>query len=223
MKRQLFIGDVQGCFDEFLELVDVLEYDPRRDELYLTGDVINRGPKSAAMLDYLMERPRIRSVLGNHEKHLLSFRSLKEARKHAGFARTAMQLSRHWEEYLEHLAGWPAFIDTRRWTLVHAGLLPGLRARDMDLKDLVTLREVEVPFGKRVEKVPWFELYRGRKLVVFGHWALRGLVYQDRVRGLDTGCVYGGSLSALVLPDDRIVSVKARRRYYDTAGGRELW
>jgi len=60
---------------------------------------------------------------------------------------------------------------------------------------------------------PWFRFYRGPWTVVYGHWARKGLVLQDRLRGLDTGCVYGRKLSAWIAEDDSIVQVSARRRY----------
>jgi len=60
---------------------------------------------------------------------------------------------------------------------------------------------------------PWYEHYRGGRTVVWGHWAARGLVTAPRLRGLDSGCVWGGSLSAWIVDEDRIVSVPARRTY----------
>lgn len=60
---------------------------------------------------------------------------------------------------------------------------------------------------------PWYDLYRGDRTVVFGHWADRGLVNADRLRGLDTGCVWGGRLTAWIAEEDRFVSVAARKQY----------
>ena len=54
---------------------------------------------------------------------------------------------------------------------------------------------------------PWDEHYRGRKTVVFGHWARRGLVHTPKVVGLDTGCVYGNVLTAWIAEEDKIVQV----------------
>ncbi|MEC8252458.1 MAG: hypothetical protein VX044_04540, partial [Planctomycetota bacterium] len=59
---------------------------------------------------------------------------------------------------------------------------------------------------------PWDDFYRGRKRVVFGHWARRGLVVRPRCVGLDTGCVYGGKLSAWIAEEDRVVQVDGWRR-----------
>ena len=62
---------------------------------------------------------------------------------------------------------------------------------------------------------PWDAHYRGDAIVVFGHWAARGLVLGERVRGLDTGCVWGGRLTAWIAEEDRIVSVPSRAQYQD--------
>jgi len=62
---------------------------------------------------------------------------------------------------------------------------------------------------------PWDAFYRGKRIVVCGHWAKRGLVRTERVRGVDTGCVWGGKLTAWIAEEDRFVSVPARRKYRD--------
>ena len=59
----------------------------------------------------------------------------------------------------------------------------------------------------------WYDLYRGDHTVVFGHWADRGLVNTERLRGIDTGCVWGGRLTAWIAEEDRFVSVAARKQY----------
>ena len=223
MNREIFIGDVQGCCDELMDLLDELAWRPERDRLFFVGDTINRGPKSAAVLDFLLEHPAARSVLGNHEWHLLNFANFRAARAAPGFRRTALQLKPRWDEYLRLIKAFPAFIESRRWLLVHGGLRPGLHPKDTPVADLVHLREIEIERQGRAVREPWYDHYAGRKLVIFGHWAQRGLVNEKRVRGLDSGCVYGGSLSALVLPEDRIISVPSRHQYYDPVKKKELW
>ena len=70
--------------------------------------------------------------------------------------------------------------------------------------------QVSVHFGPPYR--PWDDFYRGDKRVVFGHWARRGLVVQKHCIGLDTGCVYGGQLSAWIAEEDRVVQVDGWRR-----------
>lgn len=84
----------------------------------------------------------------------------------------------------------------------------------------VPTRAVDPPLGRGGHRgsipspyAPWDSFWRGPRTVVFGHWAQRGLVRGDYTRGLDTGCVWGGQLTAWIAEDDRIVSVPARRTY----------
>lgn len=217
-KRQIFIGDVQGCYQEFLDLLDRLNYEKESDELYLTGDLINRGPQSAEMLDFMIANPEVRSVLGNHEYYFLEEQAgHRPKRKKTHFKSLREQLSGNIRKYTQYLRQLPGWIETPDWLLIHGGLLPGKRPDQMRLEDLVSLRMVQTDKGEE----PWFDLYREDKLVIFGHWAKLGLLSSGRARALDSGCVYGGSLSALVLPGDRFISVPARKQYYDPVADRE--
>ena len=92
--------------------------------------------------------------------------------------------------------------------IVHAGLDPRVpMVRQQSPRDLLTIR---VPEGMRV---PWYEAYTGEKTVVFGHWARNEPLIHPKAIGLDTGCVYGGRLTALILPEQRLISVPAEKTY----------
>lgn len=219
MKRQIFIGDVQGCFDEFLDLTTQLQYDKEEDELYLVGDVINRGPKSHLMMQYLVENPAVRTVIGNHEVGFIRWYDNGLSRDHGSFLKTYELMGENVERNIEYLRKLPTYIENDLWILVHAGLAPFSKLSEMDLKTLTTVRMV----NHNGKELPWDEYYSGDKLVIFGHWAMRGLVKKNRIRGLDTGCVYGNELTALVLPEDKTYSCPARRVYYDHEKKCETW
>ena len=72
------IGDVHGCFDQFIKLLKKIEYDTKKDQIILTGDLVNRGPKSLAVLNYCMADKNITTVLGNHDLYLLYLISIKK-------------------------------------------------------------------------------------------------------------------------------------------------
>ena len=231
MTRRLFIGDIQGCREELEQLLEAVRYDPAADELHPAGDFVNRGPDSAGCLR-LMRELGAGGVLGNHDLHLL--------RVAAGVRRTSR--SDTLEELLadperDALCGWLAerpFL--RRWPdliLVHAGLHPRwddpaavLGGKDPLVRDADTDFATRVRHctaeGERPERDwpfpgppyhPWFEFQRGRpETLVFGHWAARGLVHEPGLRGLDTGCVWGGRLTAWIAEEDRLVSVASRQR-----------
>ena len=101
------------------------------------------------------------------------------------------------------------------------GYLPNKKPQQMDLEDLVKIRKITDPQNPKILK-SWFDFYKGKKLVVFGHWAALNGIVKENVIGLDTGCVYGKKLTALVLSDSasspnsskrEIVSVQAKKQY----------
>jgi hypothetical protein len=200
-KREIFIGDIQGCYDEFLDLLKACEHNPTEDRLYLAGDMINRGPKSGALLEDLMERPQVQCVLGNHE-----YFYLKDSKAKKSFKKLDREFGPKKELYKKWLAQWPFFLESETWLLIHGGLLPGQHPSTMDPEVLTTLRFL--PNGKA-----WYDEAIVNKTTIFGHWAERGFVQQGHFWGLDSGCVYGGKLSALILPEKKLVSVPARRVY----------
>jgi bis(5'-nucleosyl)-tetraphosphatase (symmetrical) len=235
MTRRIFIGDIQGCRAELERLLEKLAFDPASDELHPVGDFVNRGPDSLGVLRLCRELDA-GGVLGNHDVHLLRVaRGLKAQGKRDTIGDVLAAGDR--EEMLAWLAARP-FV--RSWSdalLVHAGINPAwedaetvlsaldpLRA-DADLAFAISARYCS-PGGDRPAEDwpppgppyrPWYEFYprdpRERRTVVFGHWARNGLVLRPLVRGLDTGCVWGGMLTAWIAEEDRIVQVDARRAY----------
>jgi bis(5'-nucleosyl)-tetraphosphatase (symmetrical) len=200
----LFVGDVQGCAAELRELLRVADFDSRHHRLALCGDLVNRGPDSAGVLE-LARRLDALTVIGNHEVALLEGRrtpTLDEVRRQLGSAL---------DEWLAWIESWPAFVPGDGYILVHAGIAPGKRPEQCTREELTELRTVD---GQ-----PWFDFWRGPETVIFGHWAQRGKVDLERCKGLDTGCVYGGRLTGLWWPRLEWVSVPARRRYFERAKG----
>jgi diadenosine tetraphosphatase ApaH/serine/threonine PP2A family protein phosphatase len=204
------VGDVHGCVDELEALLRLAGVGPR-DALVFVGDLVAKGPDSQAVVQLARER-RARSVLGNHDAHLLAGHAGEKVLKgsHAAVARSLTARDWAW------LAALPLWLEVNGALVVHGGLLPGVRPARQPRHVLLNLRSI-TPDGKpstRVDGgVPWASLYRGRRRVVFGHDALRGLQRWPRALGLDTGCVYGKALTGVWLGEDRLVSVEAEREY----------
>lgn len=203
-RRRVFVGDIQGCREQLELLLRAVGFRAGADDLYPVGDLVNKGPDSEGVLRLLRELDA-RPVLGNHDLWWLRAGKIRDAASHA------------W------LAAQPIVRDLGDVLMVHAGLHPQWDVATLAARSL-TPAEIEFattvryctpagelppddwpPPGPPFE--PWDTYYGGDKRVVFGHWARRGLVRGERVIGLDSGCVYGGSLSAWVAEEDRIVQV----------------
>jgi bis(5'-nucleosyl)-tetraphosphatase (symmetrical) len=200
MRDVLFVGDVQGCAAELRDLLDTAGFERQRHRLALCGDLINRGPDSAGVLDLVRSLDAL-TVVGNHEVALL------EGRKTETLDQVRKQLGASLEDWLAWFRSLPTFICGDGYILVHAGIAPGKRPEECTREELTELRMV----GDR----PWFDFWRGPETVIFGHWAQRGRVDLPLCKGLDTGCVYGGRLTGLWWPRLEWVSVPARRCWFD--------
>lgn len=211
--RTIIIGDVHGCIRELDDLLKVLDVVPGRDRLLFIGDLINKGPDSAAVLHRFYDL-RAESILGNHEYNLLR-QARGESRRSRSYHRLREALGKKWDTWLSRFETWPLYVRTSDWTLVHAGLDPGRPLEKTSAETLVTIRTWDKK-GRDLQdpkNPPWFDFYGKDHLVVFGHWAALGGVVRPNVIGLDTGCVYGNRLSAVVLPERDVVSVPARKTY----------
>jgi len=211
-KRQIIIGDIHGCIEELLMLLKKVNYDDNNDELFFVGDLINKGPESLKVLELCLEK-KVRFVLGNHELGFIRNYHQKSNSKY--FAKLANEFGDSLEFWIHWLESQPLYIEEDKFLLVHAGLVPGKTLSQTDSRYLTSIRTWD---GKGLDiknesNPPWFDFYNENKLVVFGHWAKRGLVLEDNVIGLDTGCVYGGELSALILPEKKLLHVKALKCY----------
>ncbi len=208
----LIIGDVHGCRVELEDLLAKADYRAGMG-LVLIGDLINKGPDTEGVLRLARDLDA-KVLIGNHERGFLAYMR-GERRGNADLKECKRQLGARLAEWVAWIESWPLFLETDAWLAVHAGLAPGRHPRDTDPRVLTNIRTWDGA-GRQLdnpEDPPWFELYHGKKTVVFGHWARRGLVVRDNAIGLDTGCVYGGVLSGVWLPERRLVQTPARRVY----------
>jgi hypothetical protein len=218
--RTLFIGDIHGCRIEFDALLAELGFRQAHDRLLLTGDAFARGPDPAGVWQRLQETGAD-IVLGNHDDRLLrQFRDLEKGRliafKRPDHQFTFDRLRAHADQLLPWLEERPLYIATDRFLLVHAGLNPekGLAGTTRD--EFLAIRLW--PPAEDLEGPRWHDFYQpSHPLILFGHDALGGLVVRRRpdsspcLIGLDTGCVYGGQLTAYILEEDRLVQVPCQQ------------
>jgi bis(5'-nucleosyl)-tetraphosphatase (symmetrical) len=232
--RRLIIGDIQGCREELERLLEKARFDPAGDRLISVGDIVNRGPDSLGACR-LLHRLGARAVRGNHEQHLL--RVARSGNMRGGDTFKDVLRAGDRDELLAWIEGLPFVIVEPDLAIVHAGIPPrvtsltefGRTINDPAAPDPLQERAFVVsvrycnaeghqaardypPPGAPFE--PWDHFYQGDRKIYFGHWARRGLVMGERVCGLDSGCVYGGSLSAYIPEESRLVQVAARKAYF---------
>lgn len=217
MRQTIVIGDVHGCAHEFADLLDACAY-AAGDAVVLVGDLVAKGPDSRGVLQ-LVRTLQARAVRGNHDSAVLRWHqalAAGTAPEHGPLhLRVARELS---DEDWALLLGLPLFLrlPEHKAFVVHAGVVPGitLEAQAPDLlMNMRTLRPDGTGSRRAEDGVLWGSRWPGPELALFGHHATAGLQRHTHAIGLDTGCVYGGQLSAYLLPQARVVSVPAREVY----------
>jgi hypothetical protein len=241
--RTIIVGDVHGCRSELEGLLDRVAF-TSGDQLVFVGDLVARGPDSLGVLDVARRTGAI-VVRGNHEQKLLDWRNARNAwMRGAASAKKAIPpppIGRMHRDIARSLrpVDWklietaPLFVDLPEHgaRIVHAGLVPGLPIEAQNPQTLMRIRTVRLQppkaLGKRGQEanVLWGALYAGPPQVVFGHNAAPGLQLHAWATGLDTGCVYGGRLTAMVLANGQKVprGIAARRAVLVSEPAQRVW
>jgi len=221
----LIIGDIHGCIDELRGLLEQVKFDPASWALVSVGDIVAKGPDSAACVRLLKQLGAV-GVRGNHEDNVLEAAlKLRESGEHVALAAALDPAELRWLAELPLTLQLP-HVGADGVRIVHAGLLPGVGLAEQRFVDMLWMRDVKEGVGlkKPVDgSEAWARLWQGREHVVFGHDAQRFVQCHDFATGLDSGCCYGNQLTAIrvaVTADakaswDRreMVSVKAARMY----------
>lgn len=210
-RRTVVIGDIHGCYDELVELLDRVGLGAD-DRLVCVGDLVVKGWKNREVLNLFSEDERFSAVIGNHDRALLRHWRGEPVRLKESQEAARAELESDRERYAAYLNSLPLMIDLGSHLVVHAGVRPGVALEAQSLEDLTELRTLGRDRTSR-EGTPWYEVYDGPKIVLFGHWPAPEPRRARRAIGLDTGCVYGYQLTAYVIETDEFISVNARRAY----------
>lgn len=232
------IGDVHGCHRELVALLERLGYEmspdgrgsPRppdgRKAIFL-GDLVDRGPDTPAVLRLVMGMVRSGTALcipGNHDVRLVRRLRGRNVRLTHGLAETVAQLEGEPPEFVDEITGFLEglvshyVLDGGGLVVAHAGLKEPMqgrasaRVRDFALFGETTGETDE--FGLPVRH-DWATEYRGEAAVVYGHTPVPEAEWINRTINIDTGCAFGGRLTALRYPEMELVSVPAERTYYE--------
>ena len=211
MGRTVVVGDIHGCYDELVALLEETRLGAD-DRVVSVGDLVTKGEKNREVLDLFLSDARFSAVLGNHDRAILRYwrgesKRLKEAQE-----RARLELEAGRERYEPFLASLPYQIDLGAHVVVHAGLRPGVPLAEQSPDDMTELRTLG-PDRRSREGTPWYEVYDGERTALFGHWPAAELRRGPKALGLDTGCVYGYALTAYVVETGELLSVPALRRY----------
>lgn len=233
-----FIGDVHGCFDELVELLAKLGYEtgqsagawhhPAGRKLVFVGDLVDRGPKSPEVVRLVMDSVKFGSALcvpGNHDAKFMRKIWGKNVQITHGLAESLAQF----EAYEEHYRGFSRvaaeFIDSLvshyvlddgKLVVAHAGMKESMQGRGSGaVREFAMYGETTGEtdeFGLPVRH-NWAAEYRGAATVVYGHTPVPEPEWLNRTINIDTGCVFGGKLTALRYPERELVSVPAKHTY----------
>lgn len=235
-----FVGDIHGCIDEFRELLGKLGYvyqphwedggqayvHPGGRKLVSVGDLNDRGPDSASVLSDVMAMHRAGSalvVLGNHDDKLLRWLKGNKITPSHGLAETIKQLETWTQAQRDELRDWmltlpyQMFLDNSRVLVAHAGLPEKMHGVDNGKTRSHALYGDVDGKSKDANGLPvrkdWAENYTGTRLVIHGHTPMKEYRALNNVWCLDTGCCFGGKMTALRYPEMEIVQVGAKKNY----------
>ena len=236
------IGDIHGCYDETIELLEKLGYSikkiadngdnfgidvshPENRQVIFLGDLIDRGPNSPAVLKLVMSMVRAGTgwcVPGNHDLKLQKKLNGKNVNLKHGLAETVEQLEKETPEFINEVKEFLYSLishyvfDNGKLVVSHAGLKEEMQGRGSGAVRAFclygeTTGEID-EFGLPV-RYNWASEYRGKAKVVYGHTPVPEAEWFNKTMDVDTGCVFGGKLTALRYPEEELISIQAKKIY----------
>lgn len=214
--RLFLISDIHGCFDELEELLQISGAHKHLDKCVALGDMINKGPRSAAVIKWAMKN-KVTCLMGNHELRFLDYvdNPKKRDRKHKGFDKIIERLDDKLPKAIEWMRSLPLYIEMDDLILVHAWVEPDLPISKQKPEVLTNIRTWDHEGGnfKNPVGTPWHHFYTGKKPIVYGHFARQGYLENKNTICIDTGCCYGKQLTGMWWPSRKLFQVKAREEY----------
>jgi len=230
--RTIIIGDIHGCLTEFNNLLDKLNYNPNTDRVILLGDLIDRGPDSIGVLRTARQL-NLECVMGNHEHKFLKW--YKSFGTKVNFYDEKDYYKQLTQEDIDYIFKMPSYIQVNNFIIVHAGVKPNLSIDKQSKDDLLYLRYTDknrkfislkkvFTLGKEATDAHfWTEFWKGPESIVYGHNvnSLETPLIEEVLPGIfcygiDTGCCFGGKLTAFILETKEIIQIKSEKIYYQS-------
>jgi len=204
--KHIVIGDIHGCAGAMFALLDACQRTPE-DEVISVGDLVDRGPSPEAVVRFFMNDPNATVVMGNHEDKHVRIRS-GELVPGPGHLATQHQLGDFYDEAVDFMATLPLSMERAGHFICHGGVLPGTPLAEQPRSALL---RGKMPWMRNIfdTRNPWWNRYEGDTPIVYGHASTRDgdIRRVGNTWGIDTGAGRGGPLTALILPERRVVSV----------------
>ena len=224
IKRKLIVGDIHGCYDELLELIEKSGIS-NDDEIIAIGDLIDRGPKSVEVVKFFINNKNATSIRGNHERKILNLYDMLKKNNikdivydniYNNQILTMLKSGDFFEEMVKYFKSLPLYLELDEAILVHAYIDKSLPLEKQKEVVLLGVMTVQKRFFKKYGE-DWYKHYNKEKPLIVGHKSYKNgevFVYKDKFYGIDTHCYGGKALSGLILPEFKIVSVKSKKIYY---------
>lgn len=235
--KTVIISDIHGCYDEFLELLDLIKYNKKDHRLIVLGDMVDRGPKSDLVVRKLMSMD-IEVTQGNHDSKMVRWRKHNQKFHEDGTPNPMKKVAYYdYEQYLkinENEVNWvkslpPKIQINEKFWGIHAGCVPNIKFEYQKFDALIRVRYVDKN-GKMLSlpkdrKQPensyfWTELWDQPYSIIYGHHVHENPRIDRNANniciGIDGGVPFGGKLNALFLEDMEFKSVNAHKTYYES-------
>lgn len=244
-RRVICVGDIHGMLDELIELLEKCRWTPGVDRLIFAGDLVDRGPNSAGVIDFAMKH-NVTVTVGNHDDKYIRYRRHEVKEKNKNGYQNPMSLrsekAKVWEtltdEHLAFLEAQPYILPIPEYNsvVVHAGVLPNRSLTEQNRRTCLFVRYVDEKtfeqrhlgpnFTQPPGSVHWTSLYTGAKDIVYGHDVqsitepvIKTNKNGGRTIGIDTGACFGGRLTAFIYSKQakrgEIVQVQSKYTYKD--------
>jgi len=235
MNKVIVYGDIHGCLEEFQNLRKQIQ--PAKDDKeIIIGDILDRGPYSIELLNYIIEN-NINSILGNHEYKYIRYKKHQERYLEKGKKNPIILDDQQSEIYksltdahFSYLYSLPFFMKIDNLTLIHAGITNTINLDSASIKELEkTLWIRQLDKNQKVVSLHdisdttknWSDYYNGDQgFIVYGHQVFEDIKRDKYSIGIDTGCVYGNKLTTLIITDTKtpfesyeVISVDAKKEY----------
>lgn len=232
------IGDIHGCYDELIELLIKLGYSlatgipihPDGRKVAFVGDCMDRGPnslKSIELVFLLQEKSQLIYSPGNHCDKFYRYAKGNQVQLQYGIETTVAELHqlskenqqkflKRYQQFYETLPLYHV-LDNGKLVIAHGGIRENLigSSNRKKVRSFVLYGDItgEVLDNGRPLRRDWAKNYKGKAFIVYGHTPVRDVRFINNTVNVDTGCVFGGKLSAIRYPEKEIVSVKSHQLY----------